>query len=224
MDKKTLALSRQGNGFDWEHMQGSAQGLKWMRRDLPCLDKIIARCREKRVAVQAGANLGIYPKRLAATFETVYTFEVAPDLFPMLYANAPEENIYRYQAALGYERNLVGTSRVRRDGKTETHEGITHIEGPGKTPTLRLDDFNLPVCDLLQLDVEGWELYALQGAVETIARCRPILAVEINKNAAFVGLDEAEIRACITDELGYRLVDRLQSDDVYEPVEWTAAC
>ncbi len=211
-------------GFDWGQFKGSKDGLKWMRRDLPCLDSIIARVPQKRVAVQAGGNLGIYPKRLAAAFETVYTFEVAPELFSALYANAPETNIYRYQAALGYDRSLVGTSTVRRDGKPGTHEGITHISGPGKTPTLRLDDFALPVCDLICLDVEGWELYALQGAVETIARCRPVLSVEINKNAAYVGLEAEEIRECITTELGYRRVDRLQSDDIYEPVEWLASC
>lgn len=212
------------HGYDWQAFKGSEAGLKWMRRDLPNLDRIIARTPQKRVAVQAGGNLGIYPKRLAASFETVYTFEVAPELFPVLYANAPEPNIFRYQAALGFDRGLVGTSTVRRDGKPDSHEGITHIAGPGKTPTLRLDDFALPICDLICLDVEGWEFYALQGAVETIARCRPLLAIEINKNAAYVGIEADEVRRCVTEEMGYRLVERLQSDDVFEPVEWTAQC
>lgn len=210
--------------YDWSKFKGSPEGLKWMRRDLPHLDHIIARVPQKRVAVQAGANLGIYPKRLAACFETVYTFEPSSELFPLLYANAPEENIYRYQAALGYERALVGTSRKRRDGKPNNHEGITHISGPGPTPTLRLDDFALPICDLICLDVEGFELYALQGAQDTIARCRPVLAVEINKNVAFMGLTDEGVRDCIINELNYRLVERLSSDEVFEPTEWTASC
>jgi FkbM family methyltransferase len=213
------------NVFDWASFKGSPAGLKWMRRDLPDLDKTISRVPQKRVAVQAGANLGIYPKRLAQTFETVYAFEVSAELFPLLYANAPEKNIYRYQAALGFERELVGTSRTRRDGKAnELHEGITHVAGKGCVPTLRLDDFNLPVCDLIALDVEGFEFYALRGATETIARCRPILSVEINKNAQYYGFTRDEVREFVTDELGYRLIERLHADDVFEPVEWTAQC
>jgi FkbM family methyltransferase len=214
----------QSDGFDWSQFKGSKDGLKWMRRDLPNLDRIIGRCQHKRVAVQAGGNLGIYPKRLAASFEAVYTFEVAPELFPLLYANAPEPNIYRYQAALGFDRAMVGTSTIRRDGRPGTHEGITHISGPGKTPTLRLDDFALPICDLICLDVEGWELYALLGAVDTISRCRPVLSVEINHNASYVGVDADELRERIMGEMGYRHVDRLQSDDIFEPVEWLASC
>lgn len=217
-------LELKPNGFDWSSFKGSAAGLKWMRRDLPDLDRTIARVPQKRVAVQAGANLGIYPKRLAHAFETVYAFEVAPDLFPLLYANAPEPNIYRYQAALGYERNMVGTSRTRRDGKAnELHEGITHVSGTGSTPTLRLDDFNLPICDLIALDVEGYEYFALQGAVETIARCRPVLSVEINKNAQYFGIDRDQVRDFIT-EMGYRFIERVHADEVFEPVERTGLC
>lgn len=211
------------HGYDWSTFKGSEAGLKWMRRDLPHLDRIIARVPQRRVAVQAGSNLGIYPKRLAKYFESVYTFEVAADLFPMMYANAPEPNIYRYQAALGYERAMVGTSRRRRDGKPDTHEGITYVSGPGAAPTLRLDDFSLPICDLVSLDVEGYELFALQGAVDTIARCRPLLAVEINKNAAFMGFTEEDVRQSVCS-LGYRLIERLSSDEVFEPIEWTASC
>lgn len=209
--------------WNWNKFRGSPQALKWVRRDLPHLDRIIARVPQKRVAVQAGACLGLYPKRLAAFFDSVYSFEPAEDLFPLMFANAPEPNIYRYQAALGYERVMVGVSRQRRDGKPNNHEGITHISGSGAIPTLRLDDLGLPVCDVILLDVEGFELFALQGAVDTIARCRPLLAVEINKNAAFMGFTEEDVRQSVCS-LGYRLIERLSSDEVFEPIEWTASC
>lgn len=206
--------------YDVSKFKGGAEALKWARRDLPYLDRIIARARGHRVAVQAGGNLGVYPKRLSSSFETVYVFEPAADLFPLMVENAPESNIIRYQAALGSHRGLVGTSRTRRDGKPNNHEGITHIAGSGPIPTLQLDDLALPICDLLCLDVEGWELYALEGAVATIARCRPLLAVEINKSATFVGIAEDEVRTFIVNQR-YRFVERLQSDEVFEPVEWT---
>lgn len=213
-----LALS-----WKWDALAGSHAQLRLNRRDLPTLDWVIGQCRQHRVAVQAGGNLGIWPKRLAQSFETVYTFEPAPDLFPVLVANAPERNILRYQAALGAKAELVGTCSQRRDGKSAgNHEGLTHIAGTGNVPTLRLDDFQLPVCDLLYLDIEGWELYALQGAAWTLRRCRPVVAVEINKQLAFVHIQPEQVRGFLRDR-GYVHVHTLVSDEVFLPEEWTDA-
>jgi FkbM family methyltransferase len=164
-------------------------------------------------------NLGVYPRHLSYVFGTVYCFEPSVELFPMLVANAYETNIIKIQAALGFERGLVGTSRERRDGKTNAHEGITHIDGPGPIPTLQVDDLGLPVCDFIQLDLEGYELYALRGASQTLARCRPVVCVEINKSLGFVGIDEEDVRGFLRG-LGYRFVMRLGSDEGYVPEEW----
>lgn len=209
-------------GWDWTQFAGSAEALTYARRDLPALDRAVALVPERRVAVQAGGNLGMYPKRLAATFATVYAFEPAVSLFPLLCQNAPEPNILRYQAALGCDRQLVNTSQTRRDGRPNAHEGITHIDGSGPIPTLRLDDFGLPVCDFIQFDLEGWELYALQGSVKTLAQCRPVLMVEINKSLRYVGLEPDDVRRFVIEQ-GYRSLWRAHSDEVFVPNEWSAS-
>jgi FkbM family methyltransferase len=205
-------------GWNWRKFLGSHEALRWGHRDLASLDAIVARVPIRRAVIQAGGNLGLFPKRLAHFFPTVYTFEPAPKLFPLLVANAPEPNIIRYQAALGLQRQLVRMDQTRRDGKPNAHEGITHVAGAGTVPTLRIDDLALPRCDLIQLDLEGYEWWALQGAVETLERCRPVLAVEINKNCGYYGLEAAAIRAWILAR-GYSWADRLHSDDVFLPVE-----
>jgi hypothetical protein len=74
----------------------------------------------------------------------------------------------------------------------------------------------LPACDLIQLDLEGYEVYALYGARETIRRHRPVLIVEINKSAGYEGFGRDEIRRAIA-ELGYRVVGRFGSDEVFVP-------
>lgn len=204
--------------FDWSKFKGSRTGLKWNRRDLPNLDRVVRRCRHRRVAVQAGGNLGIFPKYLAAYFETVYTFEPAHGPFQALCLNAREPNIIKMQAALGAVHVGVTMAQVRRDGKPDPHEGITHVAGPGVVPQLRVDDLALDVCDLLQLDLEGWELYALRGARETITRCRPVICVEVNKSLEFVGIAPEAVRQLIAD-CGYVQVERLESDDVWIPKE-----
>jgi FkbM family methyltransferase len=181
--------------------------------------------------VQAGGNLGLYPKRLAQEFKTVYTFEPDPENFARLKLNAPERNIIARQAALGADEQPVAISRVRRDGKhIKTHEGLVHVVGPGLIPCQRIDGLRLPVCDLIYLDVEGYELRALQGAVSTLARCRPMLALELNKNLGFVGLTEDFVVRFLNAQ-GYRRLwldeveqATLYSDQMFVPEEWRQTC
>jgi FkbM family methyltransferase len=205
--------------WQWETFQGSPVMLRLMRRDIHYVDEAVKYCRGREACVQAGGNLGLYPKRLAKLFTTVYTFEPAADLWPMLLHNAPEPNIVKFQAAVGDERKLVKVSRARRDGKRHSHEGIGYTVPDGTVPTLRIDDLNLPVCDLVYLDIEGGELPALRGAVETLARCRPVVTVEINKSLGFVGLKPADVIGFL-DGQGYRHEQTMGSDQIFLPKEW----
>jgi len=205
----------------WETFRGSPQALKFNRRDLPHLVTIIAACAAHRVAIQAGGHLGIWPKRLAASFKTVYTFEPAPTLFAALQANAPEPNIIRLQAALGDVRGPVGLSQRRRHGRmVGDHEGLTHIEGSGVLPTLCIDDLAVPVCDLICLDVEGYELPALRGAHGTLRRCRPVVAAEVNENCQHYGFTPEDLHGFLRDQ-GYAYSFRAGSDDIFLPAERT---
>jgi FkbM family methyltransferase len=204
-------------GWNWGRFTGSAVGLNLNHRDLQVLDHVLTLVARPRVAVQAGGNLGIFPKRLAQVCEAVYTFEPDAACFASLSANAPESNILRFQAALGYERRLVGTSGVRRAGRSTTwHEGLTHVvEGAGVIPTLRIDDLQLPVCDLIYLDIEGSEPEALRGAEATLARCRPVLAVEIHEfHVPFNGVPTEALRAQIRG-YGYRPAGVFLADEVF---------
>jgi FkbM family methyltransferase len=198
---------------------GSAQALKYSLRELAHLDEVLILVRGRTAVVQAGGNLGIFPKHLSSEFETVYTFEPDPVCFKALQANAPQPNIIKIQAALGEHHGLVGTCSIRRDGKTNNHEGITHVVPNGVIPTLRIDDLALRVCDLIYLDIEGGELQALRGAQETLRRCRPVVCCEINKNLAFVNVTEEQIVTFIQDR-GYRFALQVGSDRAFTPVEW----
>ena len=209
-------------GWDWSTFKGSKGGLSLNHRDLTSLDTVMTLVKGRTAVVQAGGNLGLFPKRLAQEFQTVYTFEPSPDIFPMLCYNASERNILKFQAALGDLRGLVGSACVRREGKTKApHEGVTHIIPKGNVPTLRIDDLCLPVCDLIYLDVEGSEHVAVLGAVDTIQRCRPVVVVEVNQNVEIVGLTPDIVRASILRR-GYKFLTRVLGDEVFVPLERAA--
>jgi hypothetical protein len=77
------------------------------------------------------------------------------------------------------------------------------------------------VLDLLYLDLEGFELFALRGAAETIQRCRPVIAVEINQNAGYYGITKEDVSSFIVSH-GYRHALSIHSDQAFVPVERAA--
>lgn len=203
--------------WNWTKFQGSEACLKWARRDLETLCRALHFVPQRRVCVQAGGNLGIFPKRLASAFDLVYAFEPDPQLFAAMSHNAPEPNIIKIQAALGADNKPVRMECTRRDKSGRAvHEGLTHVAGSGRIRCKRIDDYKLPVCDLIYLDVEGWEYFALQGAADTIMRCRPVIGVEINRNIEYTGHTAHQLRALILSH-GYEHRLTLHSDEIYTP-------
>ena len=130
----------------------------------------------KGVVVQAGGNCGFYVKQYAQLFNVVYTFEPDPLNFYCLNLNVTERNVIKFQACLGEKHEMVSLGNYLNDS------GSTHVKnGPGEqsvVPTMLIDDLNLSSCDLIHLDIEGYELFALKGAIETIKKFKPVIVYE----------------------------------------------
>lgn len=159
--------------------------------------------------VQAGGNVGVWPKYLAKRFQTVYTFEPDHENFHCLVYNAPEPNIIKVQGFLGDDRRLVGIDRV--EGNCGAHQ----LDGLGNIPMFRIDDLNLPNCGLIQLDIEGMEYWALNGALETLKRCKPVIMVEDKGLSERYDVKQGEIR-WLMKTVGYEFVKRRHRDDIFK--------
>ena len=130
--------------------------------------------KDRRVAVDIGAHVGLWSRVMALDFERVHAFEPLPDHTVCWRRNMEAfDNAELHVVALGTEEKTV--SLVTEATRT----GDTHVGGQrGSVPMTRLDSFGLDNVDFIKVDCEGYELFALQGGEETLKRCRPVICVE----------------------------------------------
>lgn len=179
------------------------------------LEEAIKYCTKFNVAVQAGGNCGIFPRYLAKKFKYVYTFEPDSENFFCLVHNATAENIIKFQAAVGMKDHPpVGLVCDRKNA------GAYHVKESGVIPVISIDHLRLPACDLLQLDIEGYELFALKGAEETIRKYSPVIMIEHKKHAERYGAHPGDVIHFIKS-LGYQERMAVRRDIIFTKGENT---
>lgn len=152
---------------------------------------ILENCDGFHTAVQAGGGCGMYPRLLAQMFQRVYTFEPDAYNFYCLANNCKEANIFKFNAVLSDMHRTVtlnnpdptnrGTGSINMDSHDLPHSGVI--------PSLMIDDFAFEKLDLIYLDVEGTEKFALKGAKNSINKHRPLIACETVHNGAMEMLE-----------------------------------
>jgi FkbM family methyltransferase len=160
------------------------RGLLWPADDRDCaavvfdtvpdMNHALQHCRGFDLAVQAGGNMGVWALSLASKFGRVVTFEPDPVNFRALVHNtSTAKNILALPCALG-NRGGTWCDLEREAGNAGAHQ----VTMGDVAPVVTLDSLNLPALDLLYLDIEGFEMMAIQGALDTIVRFKPVIAIE----------------------------------------------
>ena len=144
--------------------------------------------RQRRLAVDVGAHVGLWSRVMALDFAAVHGFEPMVEhaaCWRVNMAHAPHARLD--ECALGENAGIV---RVRT--RTPGSSGDTGVDPAAECSSLRasvdavghevalkrLDDFHLTTVDFLKIDCEGYELFVLRGAVQTLIKNRPTVIVE----------------------------------------------
>ena len=166
------------------------------------------------VVLDAGANIGnhtIFFSKICRA-KKVFAFEPLRESFRMLLRNVElngRDHIECFNLALGAtpgKASLLSYKGVNIGGTPLISNAA------GRYQIVSLDSFNFEQLDVIKLDVEESEVQVLEGARNTLARCKPTIMVEILPSSGSV-----------TDEklksLSYRRVDALSDYEfVYQPV------
>ena len=143
----------------------------------------------KTLALDIGANVGLWSRDLTKAFAHVISFEPVSDFRDCLMKNVPASNLEVRGCALGEEDTFINMII------TVENTGHSHVDtstmGHGTTPMYRLDSLELPKIDYIKIDCEGYENTILRGARQTIMRDRPVMVVE-HKRHKDVGHDDVD--------------------------------
>lgn len=218
----TAALRRTGAGrdFDFYVRPGDlignitiANGL-FERHEIQALQYVVQLGRSKDphskpgVFLDVGANIGAYSVALSSRFAEVIAFEPNPIVANILRANLAQNrclNVKVVEKALGAEPSRATLFSIEKWNIGMA--SLTSSEGAEEIATVdvvRGDDLLADLVqqgvrvELLKIDVEGHEPYALQGLMNTLRVHKPLIAFEVR------GTDLAKEITRILTSAGYR--------------------
>jgi FkbM family methyltransferase len=143
-------------------------------------------CASRRTALDVGGHVGFWSYYLASAFAKVHAFE-PNELFAQCFErNVRARNVSLHRVALGDAERMIALE------VDPENTGATHVRpgAEGAIPMRRLDHFAFDDVDFIKIDVEGFELQVLEGARETLARCRPVVIVEQKEFAGRYGTQQ----------------------------------
>ena len=149
---------------------------------------------EHSIVVECGCHIGTHSLLLASLCKTFYGFEPMPNTYDVLNKNIKLNNINN---AIIYKKGVSNKEGITQfcwiiegnpggAGLNDNPMGIpTWVTRANKHIDVELttiDLLQLDKLDFIKIDVEGYETLVIDGAINTIQRCRPVIVVEVWKN------------------------------------------
>jgi FkbM family methyltransferase len=143
-------------------------------------DIILKNIPNKRTFVDVGANIGIWSYPMIGKFKKIIGYEPSKQNIECLRSNVGEKIELRTKAVA----NFIGEADFHQAGK---NCGDGKLCRPGipsmySVPVVTLDSESLIDVDLIKIDVQGWELEVLQGAIELMKSQHPWVIFEVNQD------------------------------------------
>ena len=197
------------NKHFWEWPADDTVCWSWLCKEPSLPQTIMEYVKDFSSVIMAGAHAGFYVKQYAQRFGLVYAIEPEPTNFYCLVQNVEESNTIKIQAALSDTVSVQKIGTQFPDNSGSPHVG--DIGSPCVTLTIDSLISKIPL-SLIHLDIEGFEIFALKGGIDTITRDWPVIVLET--------LDPYPWRECeeYLLSIGYKVEKRLPHDTIYMPI------
>lgn len=179
-------------------------------REVNNIDAFMTYVTNKKVCIQAGGNLGLWPKKLSSLFETVYTFEPEEVNWLCLQKNIEGvNNIKSYNCALGSENGTVSIDR-----HWPSNAGSYRVKPGNEVSKITIDSLEINDVGLIQFDIEGSEHEAIIGSIKTIKKWAPVIVLELKGIGKIFGYTNKDT-INLLDSLGYTVATKIEKDLVF---------
>ena len=158
--------------------------------------------------LHVGAHLGEeYKTYKKMNIENIVFFEPLTHIFEKLIQNVNDNSVIFKKFALGNENKIVGMNVEKNDrygcssilSPSKNYDHIPLLEEKVHVEMKRLDDFKFgKQFNMLNIDVQGFELEVLKGSQKTLKNIDYIMC-EINRNTDTKGIEY--IGCALVDEL-----------------------
>jgi len=147
----------------------------------------------KTNAIDAGSNVGFWSKEMCEKFNQVYAFEPHPDNLECykenlkefknytLYGNAIS-NVTDKELTLYVSPDECGNASLNnfgvQEGNTNRKIDFKQLKTI-KVLVKKIDDYNFNNIGFIKVDCQNHEKEVVEGAIQTIQRCKPVLCLEL---------------------------------------------
>jgi len=156
------------------------------------------------IAIDVGANVGLWAKPLTEKFKRVIAFEPLKQVYSCLERNVYGLPVDVHRYALG---NIDSKVQMIFDSVNTGNSFVSEV-GTGSIDIKRMDNLDLPKFGLLKIDCERHELQVIQGAVETITKYKPIIVCEQHKDTEYCAGN-------FLKELGAKEITNVRKDYIF---------
>lgn len=161
------------------------------------------------IALDIGANIGIYTRYLSKNFKKVESFEPIEKAYEYIEAlHLPNLTLHKLALSNKAGRNTInvpikgGTFRFGNSSiENFIYDKYENIHKLSINSEL-LDSYNYKKIDFIKIDVEGHELNVLKGGEKTIRKLKPTLLIEIEQRHLPANLSIYDVFHYI-NEMGY---------------------
>jgi FkbM family methyltransferase len=149
----------------------------------PHITKILKRnFKSDSVFVDIGSNYGWHSIKNSPFCEMIYSFEPQKYIYDVQKNSINENNITNiqlYNCGVGDKNETKQMSPIDYENPSINMGDLSVGIGGESIEIKTLDSFNISKVDFIKIDVQGYEKYVLEGAINTITNSKPTIIIEM---------------------------------------------